>query len=91
MKIWDSVYLYVGYRHIESQKFQWYTEENMIPIQIQKQFFFVILGHSKKSKKKFARHKIRSDSPDKDVFAYDLEDPGETQVNLLWTFINDVT
>ncbi len=34
----------------------------------------------KKSKKKFARHKIRSDSPDKDVFAFDLEDPGETQV-----------
>ena len=66
--------------------------ENMIPVQIQKQNKkFVILGHSKKSKKKFARHKIRSDSPDKDVFAYDLEDPGETQVNLLWTFINDVT
>ena len=34
----------------------------------------------KKSKKKFARHKVRSDSPDKDEFQYDLEDPGDTQV-----------
>ncbi len=41
-------------------------------------FKFQLSG--KKSKKKFARHKIRSDSPDKDVFAFDLEDPGETQV-----------
>ena len=45
----------------------------------------------KKSKKKFARHKVRSDSPDKDVFQYDLEDPGETQVRreCCWALASD--
>ncbi|XP_040576743.1 uncharacterized protein [Lepeophtheirus salmonis] len=34
---------------------------------------------TKKKKKKFARHKIRSDSPDKENF-YDNDDPGDTQI-----------
>lgn len=36
-------------------------------------------GKKKKDKKKFARHKVRSDSPDKDFYET-VGDPAETQV-----------
>ena len=36
-------------------------------------------GKGKKGKKKFARHKIRSESPDKEMYDV-MEDPAETQV-----------
>ena len=36
-------------------------------------------GKKKKDKKKFARHKVRSDSPDKEFYEQ-VGDPAETQV-----------
>ena len=38
-------------------------------------------GKKKKDKKKFARHKVRSDSPDKEFYEQ-VGDPAETQVGL---------
>ncbi len=60
------------------KKFQFLFKNILVCKKFQKLCSIQLSG--KKSKKKFARHKIRSDSPDKDVFAFDLEDPGETQV-----------
>ena len=37
-------------------------------------------GKKKKDKKKFARHKVRSDSPDKEFYET-VGDPAETQVH----------
>ena len=40
--------------------------------------WYLLTKGGKKSKKKFARHKVRSDSPENDLV--DLVDPDETQV-----------
>ena len=45
-------------------------------------------GKKKKDKKKFARHKVRSDSPDKEFYET-VGDPAETQVRRIMLFYLD--
>ena len=45
-------------------------------------------GKKKKDKKKFARHKVRSDSPDKEFYET-VGDPAETQVRRIMLFYSD--